>query len=73
MAKIWLLLADRYGHQAILRHSAVANRWERFVPEYNGGRWEPFMEGEWPASGTALLLPLGVALDRLAAEKEELK
>lgn len=66
----WLLLADRNGHQAALRFNPITKLWERFVPEYGGGRWEPFLEQDWPAMGSPIMFQLGSANDRRSAEHQ---
>lgn len=66
----FLLLADRSGHLAHLRLNRTTKQWERFVPEFGGGRWEPFLGIDWPAPSATALFELGPVLtSRAAAER----
>lgn len=66
----FLLLADRHGHLAHLRLNRTTKQWERFVPEFGGGRWEPFLDRDWPAPHATALFELGTGpRNRESAER----
>lgn len=67
----FLLLSDRNGLPATVRFDRALKRWERFVAEYGGGRWEPFQSQLWPAGGRTLLFSLGDGVTRGEVEKLE--